>query len=228
MKAAIVPAVVSTAFGLAMLASVPSGAQQPPAGNPANSRVVQAPPSERVVPVDVQRQGEPRSSDRKPTEYQMLEFAFATGDDDLRDDSTVVAGIIFPDGTRQICQLHGRDAVGAGANVSWDNHSKHMAPPCHLEKPWRLNRLREARVTIGMFGPGHDPNLAAAVFGGPIGLAATLRSPDNWNINEAAVWAYNPGIPGKVCVISVGGNPVARLTGDQPRVRLTDYPNRCH
>lgn len=227
MKPAIVPAMRAAGVALAMLAPARSNAQQSPTGNPA--RMTQVPAPERTVGVDVQRQNDTRGADRDlQRTFQMLEFAFATGDDDLRDDTSVSAGIVFPDGSRVTCPLHGRGTAGGVANVSWGNNSKHTAPPCHLARAQSLDALRHAKVIIAMVesGPGVDP--AAAVFGGPIGLAATLHTNDNWNINEAAVWAYNPGTPGKACVISVGGNPVARLTGDQPRIRLTDYPNRCH
>lgn len=223
MKVAITPALLAACIAVALLASVHARAQQaPPAG-----RVGQVSPSERHVSIDVQRERDPRHVARTPMTFQMLQFTFRTGGDDLRDDSVVTAGLEFPDGSRQVCYLHGRHAAGGAANISWDNNSTHAAPPCRLDKPRTIVELRGARVFVGMFGPGNGPNYAAAVFGGPVGLAASMRSPDNWNINRADVQAYNPASTQRVCVFSTSANPVARLTGDQPTVALSEFPNQC-
>lgn len=156
----------------------------------------------------------------------MIDFAFRTGGDDLRGDSVVTAQLTFPDGSTQQCFLHGAHASGAAANLSWDDNSTHEAPPCRLRKPRTLGELRKSRMMIGLSAPGSGPNFGTMLASG--GLAAmSVRSQDNWNIARVDVKAYNPDGSAETCVRSIGGEPVARLIGDQPVVTISDFPNQC-
>lgn len=141
--------------------------------------------------------------------FQMLGFTITTGGDDLRTDSDAYMHLTFQDDPSYDCALHGHMALGASANLSWDNNSTHEAPPCQLKKPMSLADLRQVKFSLVMESNG-------------IGA-----SPDNWNVNRVLITAYNHGSPGKTCVLNVGGNPLARLTNDQPQVAVSDFPNQC-
>ncbi|WHZ18004.1 MAG: hypothetical protein OJF55_000153 [Rhodanobacteraceae bacterium] len=141
--------------------------------------------------------------------FQLLGFTITTGGDDLRTDSVAYMHLTFQDDPSYDCALHGSNVQGASANLSWDNNSTHDAPPCRLKKPMTLANLRQVMFSLVM-----SSNDVGA-------------SPDNWNVNRVLITAYNPGSSGKACVFDVGGNPLARLTGDQPQVTVSDFPNRC-
>lgn len=155
-----------------------------------------------------ERRAEPRTADSTQT-FQVLGFTIMTGDDDLRTDSDVRAHLTFQDDPSYDCFLHGASAAGAAANITWDNHSTHDAPPCRLRKPMSLADLKQVRISLQM-----ESSIVGA-------------SNDNWNINRIVVDAYNPGSADKACVFNVSGNPLARLTGDQPEVTISDFPSAC-
>jgi hypothetical protein len=224
MKPANMLPLLAAGIGIAMLVPPSSGAQQLPFNLPLPNKLQQAENLVRGIRAGIPRR-DPRA-DRAAMTFQMIEFTFGTGGDDLRSDSVVTARLAFPDASRQDCRLHGPGAIGAAANISWDNHSTHTAPPCRLDKPRTLAELKQARVVIGLYGPGRGPSIAGVMAAGPLGLAG-VRSQDNWNINRVDVRAYSPGTNGQVCVFSVSADPVARLTGDQPDVTVSDFPNQC-
>jgi hypothetical protein len=145
--------------------------------------------------------------------YQLLQFHFATGDDDLRGDSYVFATITLPDNSTQKCDLHGERAKGGEGNVTWDNHSTHSSAPCRLSHALALRDLKRSKI---------DVTLAQ---GGEFAVGA---SDDNWNINGATVEAYNPGNPQRTNLYCLRGDPLlVRLTGDNSSVTITDLPSRC-
>ena len=151
-----------------------------------------------------------RADPREANEtFQMLGFTITTGGDDLRTDSVASMHLTFQGDPGYDCLLHGPNVSGASANMSWDNNSAHEAPPCQLKKPMSLADLRQVKFSLG---------LASSSVG---------ASPDNWNVNRVLITAYNQGSPGKACVLNVAGNPLARLTGDQPQVTVSDFPNQC-
>lgn len=173
------------------------------------------------------RAPEARVQDSTPR-FQMIGFKFWTGGDDLRDDSAVKAVLVFPDRTRQECRLHGSGyAAGAAANISWDNNSTHDAAPCSLATSRTLAELKRTFVFVLMTSNALSVDPMSAVAGGPVGAAASLRTNDNWDIARVDVTAYNPDASGGSCVVSVSGNPLARLTGSQPSVNLSAFPNQC-
>ncbi|MBS0383568.1 MAG: hypothetical protein JSR56_14175 [Proteobacteria bacterium] len=213
--------------GLAIEALVPawSGAQQLPIDIPAMGKLRHVQEAESLLQMVKQRQ-QPQAGRAEPT-FQMLEFTFDTGGDDLRNDSVVTARLVFPDSSRpQDCRLHGAGATGAAANISWGNNSTHIASPCRLARAMTLAALKQMRIVIGLYGPGKMPSVPGAVLGGPLALTG-VRSQDNWNINRIDVRAYNAGTNGETCVFRFSADPVARLTGDQPNVAVTDLPNQC-
>ncbi|WHZ18006.1 MAG: hypothetical protein OJF55_000155 [Rhodanobacteraceae bacterium] len=215
------------AAGVAIAALIPawSGAQQLPIDVPAMGKLRHVQEAESLLQMVKQRQ-QPHTN-RSELTFQMLEFTFGTGGDDLRNDSVVAARLVFPDSSRQqVCSLHGAGATGAAANISWDNNSTHIASPCRLARAMTLAALKQMRIVIGLYGPGRVPGVPEAVLGGPLALTG-VRSQDNWNINRIEVRAYNPGANGQACVFSFSADPVARLTGDQPDVTVTDLPNQC-
>ena len=147
--------------------------------------------------------------------FQVLEFTFTTGDDDLRDTSKVTAHLTFPDGSEQDCPLHGsntygRTQAGNDATVTWDNHSMHRAAPCHLDKPRTAADLKRTVIGLDMVGFGLNVS----------------DTGDNWNINRTIVTAYNENSPERLCVFDGNGNPLARMT-EYSELGLTDLPNRC-
>lgn len=156
------------------------------------------------------QRADPRVANEK---FQVLEFTFTTGDDDLRNDSTLQAHLAFPDGSTQDCPLHGdlAGAQGNDATVTWENHSTHKGAPCHLSTPHVLADLRNATITLDMSGLN--------LVGDP------LHTEDNWNISRVTVIAYNPSSPARSCVFEGSGNPLARMTGG--KLMVTDFPNRC-
>jgi hypothetical protein len=141
--------------------------------------------------------------------FQLLGFTITTGGDDLRTDSVAYMHLTFQDDPSYDCSLHGPNVAGASANMSWDNNSTHEAPPCQLKKAMSLADLRQVKFSLVMWSNG-------------VGA-----SPDNWNVSRVVITAYNPGSPGKACVFNVSGDPLARLTGDQPHVTVSDFPNQC-
>lgn len=192
------------------------------------------PPVRRVAPVQATQstrtrapQPEARAQDSTPR-FQMIAFKFWTGGDDLRDDSAVKAVLVFPDRARRECRLHGTGyAAGAAANVSWDNGSSHDAAPCRLAQPKTLAELKKTIVFVSMTSKTLSTDFVAAAAGGPAGAAATMRTNDNWDIARVDVTAYNQGSSTETCVLSTSGSPVARLTGSQPSVNLSAFPNQC-
>jgi len=203
-----------------------SGAQQGPMrAQPSVSRVASSPMSE--VPQTRMRRVELRDA-RSETTFPMIGFTFWTGGDDLRDDSIVTASLTFPDGAKQDCPLHGPQyASGAAANISWDNNSTHDAPPCRLDKPRTLRELKKSRIVVSMGSSPISMDANAAIAGGPAGVVAGLHTSDNWNIARVDVKAYDPNGSGGICLRSASGNPLARLTGEQPEVAISDFPNQC-
>lgn len=147
--------------------------------------------------------------------YQVLEFNFTTGDDDLRQDSGVRANLVFADGSKLDCPLHGPGAAGNDATVGWGNNSGHLAAPCHLDKPRTLADLKGATMKLNLIGL-------------PPTATFDPMSWDNWNINAVRVNAYNPQSPSRTCVLRAQGKPLVRLTGDSSSVTITDFPNQCH
>ncbi len=155
---------------------------------------------------------EPRRADAT---YQLLGFTITTGADDLHDDTIVGAMLTFPDGTTQQCTVHGPAGygadgeTGASANTTWGNGTTHQTPPCRLSKPLSLPELRQTRIEFALVNVG------------------TSLGFDNWEVSRVFVSAYNQGSARGPCVYDVAGDPLARLTGDQPRVTLSDFPNHC-
>ncbi len=171
------------------------------------------------------RQAPARAQDSTPR-FQTIAFTFWTGDDDLRDDSVLTAVLAFPDGKRQDCLLHGKQASGAAANISWDNGTVRDAPPCRLYTPRTADELKNTRISIRLFGPGSGPSFGEVLGSG--GLAAvSIRSSDEWKMAGVEVKAYNMDGSGESCIRSVRGDPVAKLTGNQPEVTISDFPNQC-
>lgn len=139
-----------------------------------------------------------------PTLYNVLHFQVATGSDDLRSDSEATAEVWYADGSQDRCTLKARDAGG------WANRSVNSAD-CHLSKPRSIDTLRKAWLWIGL--QSHSS------FG---------ESPDNWNIQWVHIIAVQIGSPGTApCVYQAEGNPLARLTASQPKVKLTDLHSSC-
>lgn len=146
--------------------------------------------------------------------YQLLQFRFGTGDDDLRSDSDLTARITFPDKSTQNCALHGSKAVGGEANIGWDNHTTHESAPCRLDRAWTLNELKRSKIELDLFGYG--------------GGMVIDSGDDNWNINSIAVQAYNPGNPQRANLFCYRGDPLlVRLTGSMPKITITDLPTQC-
>jgi hypothetical protein len=145
--------------------------------------------------------------------YQLLQFHFATGDDDLRGDSYVFATITLPDNSKQKCDLHGYIAKGGEGNVTWDNRSNHASAPCRLSHPTSLRDLKRSKIDVTLSQGGE---------------LAVGGADDNWNINGATVEAYDPGNPQRVKLYCLRGDPLlARLTGSVPTLTVTDLPSRC-
>ena len=155
-----------------------------------------------------QRRGkrvDPRASNET---FKLLGFTISTGGDDLRTDTQVMMHLTFQDIPSYNCALHG-EVAGASGNITWDNNSTHDAPPCELKTPMTLADLRQVKFSLNMSSSG-------------VGA-----SPDNWNVKRVVITAYNPGASGKACVFDVSGDPLARLTGDQPEVAISNFPNQC-
>jgi hypothetical protein len=155
--------------------------------------------------------GTPRSAAERT--YSVLQFRFATGDDDLRGDTRLFATITLPDKSTQNCELHGGMATGGEANITWDNRSTHNSAPCRLDHPMRLGELKRLKIDLSVDQGGQF---------------AYGLSNDNWNINSLTVQAYNSGEADRINLFCFQGEPMlVRMTGDMGTVTITDLPTRC-
>lgn len=153
-----------------------------------------------------QHRGARADRSTSPGTFQVLAFTFTTGDDDLHDDTGLMAHLSFPDGSQQDCRLHAAGVAGNDAATTWNNRSTHEAAPCHLDKPRSAADLGRVVIALNLLTLGGD----------------------DWDINRVAVTAYNPNSPNRLCVFNGSGNPLVKMTHIQSTFTLTDFPNRCH
>jgi len=144
--------------------------------------------------------------------YRILEFEFATGDDDLRSDSTLQAEIRL--GRYRVeCFIHGPRAAGNDTQVTWDNGSTHMGAPCALSVRFTAHDI-QTHSTIILHVTG-------------LGSIEPFHTWDNWDINKITVYAHNEGSKDRVKMFCTVGHPLARITADSGPLTVTDLLNNC-
>lgn len=129
-----------------------------------------------------------------------LTFRVRTGNDDLRSDSEAWIELRFKDNSNQKCEL--KDVF----QDSWDNNSLHTPPACTLSPARSMSDLRNAVIVLRYDGSPFpsDPFVTA------------FHTQDNWDVREVHIIALSLRDKSPVCLLDQSGNPLVRLTGDQP------------
>jgi microsomal dipeptidase-like Zn-dependent dipeptidase len=122
--------------------------------------------------------------------YNQVQFVIATGDDDLRGDSSATATLQSSTGAvLQVINLKAKD------QPAWNNNTTHtvMAQLNPPRTPASLGKIKITLTSHNSFG----------------------ETDDNWNVNGVNVKFLNSGGAAKD-VMNFSGVPLARLTGSQP------------
>jgi hypothetical protein len=136
--------------------------------------------------------------------FNNLRFVVATGDDDLRNDTTAWVEVVpSSSGAAQRCALK---AAGA---PTWDNGSNHDVQ-CTLNSRMTLDELRSAKLLLEHDGsPNQDGGLDSG------------KGYDNWKVNEIQVMVVDDGGRSQ-CLVDAKGNPqLVALTGDNHKFLLS-------
>jgi hypothetical protein len=140
-----------------------------------------------------------------------LTFRIRTGGDDLRSDSEAWIELRFKDGSNQKCQL--KDVF----QDTWDNNSLHEPPACTLSPARSMTDLKTATIVLRYDGSAFPTDPFVTVF----------HTVDNWDVREVHITALSLSDKTPVCLLDQSGNPLVRLTGDQPGMLLTPSVG-CH
>jgi hypothetical protein len=141
-----------------------------------------------------------------PEQYKVLAFTVTTGDDDLRSDSSAWVDIVYPDHSKDRCELR------KYSGDTWENNKSYDAPECVLGTPKTFDQLKSARMLLAYSGVG-DVN--------------TFHDQDNWNVDEVRILAENAQHTQR-CLIDAAKRPyLIRMTGRQQTYDLSAAPSTC-
>jgi hypothetical protein len=143
--------------------------------------------------------------------FSTLTFRIRTGTDDLRSDSEAWIELRFKDGGNQKCEL--KDIF----QDSWDNNSLHEPPACTLSPARPMSDLKNAVIVLRYDGSPFpsDP------------FVTPFHTVDNWDVREVHITALTLSDKSPSCLLDQSGDPLVRLTGDQPGFLLTPSSG-CH
>jgi len=137
-----------------------------------------------------------------PPTFSKIDIAITTGGDDLRKDSAANAVLQARDGsTIQTFALKGKN------QGSWDNNSPHDLV-FTLNKPLTMAML--GSIQINLVQGGSFPETA-----------------DNWNVQDLNVKLLGGPNNAQVSLLSLGGDPLVRLTGSAGSATYTTLQNDC-
>ena len=149
--------------------------------------------------------------------YSYIEFTIVTGSDDLRGDSEAYASFpTIPFSKDMACVGCPPDSnyscwLKMSTGDSWDNGSRKGPVPCALPKAMTLTQLQQTRIDIHL-----------------LSRSRSWETPDNWNIEQITIGAYNPGSNVEpACFFNASGDPLVRLKQSNPDVEITIYPSQC-
>jgi hypothetical protein len=143
--------------------------------------------------------------------FGTLTIRIRTGDDDLRSDSQAWIELRFKDGGFNKCMV--KDVFEA----TWGNNTPHAAPACTLSPAKSLSDLKSAAIALRYDGSPFptDP------------LVTMFNTQDNWNVNEVHILATTLARNAQACVLDATGNPLVRLTGEQPGLLFDQKSRSC-
>jgi hypothetical protein len=122
-----------------------------------------------------------------------LQITVATGEDDLRGDSSATAYVLVMQGD----DLNEYSTVlKSETDASWENNTTHG--PIVWDLPPGVTDENLKRFGVRLQSHPHG-----------------VETGDNWNINSVLV-TYTDGSGGQAQLIDEAGGPLARLTGEQP------------
>jgi hypothetical protein len=127
-----------------------------------------------------------------PWLFNQITFNIGTGDDDLRGDSSATASIVFPSGTQTFI-------LKAQSDPGWANNSETVKTFTIAGQAQPLSAFGAITITL----TSHNS------FG---------ETDDNWNIQSINIIVN--GSSGSQSLFNKTGNPLSRLTGNQPSVTL--------
>ena len=169
-----------------------------------------APPQVRAAPRPVlANPNRPQADVQQPAteQYTSLAITVASGDDDLRSDSSAWVTVYYPNNSQQKCDLR-------TSNETWDNNSTHDAPQCVFAVPKSLDELRQSKIMLS--------------YDGEPGAGDGFHTWDNWNVNEVRVEAVNSLQHLQKCLIDASKNPrLVRFTSVQSTYDLSAAASSC-
>jgi microsomal dipeptidase-like Zn-dependent dipeptidase len=134
-----------------------------------------------------------------PGSFNQIQFVIATGDDDLRGDSSVTATLEAPNsGTLQVITLKAQNQPG------WNNNT--------------------SRTVTATLSPPRTPVAIGHIVITLTSHNSLTETDDNWNVESVAATMLNNGA-GARPLMSASGAPLARLTGSQPTLTLPQAPS---
>ena len=146
---------------------------------------------------------------------QDLKFTFRTGNDDLRGgNDNLDIEVHFADGTMQLASN-----VNKGNN--WPNNSQNTVSVA-LKHPTMVTQIKGIKLIHGASG-GITPSVGINAGGVPdpvLGTVQSIRTEDNWDLNDSQALAIVPH--GAVPIASTG---VYRFSGSKPSLDMTMSPN---